>query len=107
MLADLSRYVDMSDSYRYAGQICLAAMPYTRLYSVHPYWWKRQVFTRCDLQDHCMQARKSAGERSSLDLKPMSKDTQIPNKKQSVASENGPWSNNLFLKKSIKKQHTI
>ena len=21
----------------------LAAMPYTRLYSVHPYWWKRQV----------------------------------------------------------------
>ena len=33
----------MSDGCKYVGQSGLAAMPYTRLYSVHLYWWKRQV----------------------------------------------------------------
>ena len=35
--------VDTSDGCKYMGQSGLAVMPYTRLYSVHLYWWKRQV----------------------------------------------------------------
>ena len=35
--------VDMSDGCKYVGQNGLAAMLYTWLYSVHLYWWKRQV----------------------------------------------------------------
>ena len=72
-------------------------MPYTCLYSVHDYWWKRQV--PCDLQDHSTQARKSAGEISTLDLKPMRKDTRSPKQEQSVAPQNGPWSKEKNLKK--------
>ena len=34
--------------------------------------------TRHDLQDHSMQARKSASKISTLDLKPMRKDTRSP-----------------------------
>ena len=36
-------------------------MPYTHLYSVHPYWWKRQV-SQQTLPSGSRQARKSAGE---------------------------------------------
>ena len=60
---------------------------------------KGRCHTGCDLQDHCTQARKSAGERSTLDLKPMRKDTQSPKQEQSVAAQDGPWSNKFFLKK--------
>ena len=35
--------VDLSDGCKYMGQSGLTAMPYTRLYSVHLYWWKRQM----------------------------------------------------------------
>ena len=49
-----------------------------------------------ELRDHRTQARKSAGERSTLDLKPMRKDTWSPKQEQSVAPQNGPSSNNFF-----------
>ena len=78
-------------------QISLAALLFSRLYSVHLYWWKRLVI--CDLWDHCTQARKSAGERSTLDLKPVRKDTRSPKQEQSVASQTGPWSNKICFKK--------
>ena len=45
-----------------------------------------------------MQARKSAGKISTLNLKPMRKDTRSPKQEQSVAPQNGP-----FLKKNKKK----
>ena len=54
------------------------------LYTVHAYTvytpigGKGRCHTSCDLQDHRTQARKSAGEISTLDLKPMRKDTQSP-----------------------------
>ena len=57
-----------------------------------PIGGKGRCYTRCDLQDHSTQARKSAGEISTLALKPMRKDTQSPKQEQSVAPQNGPWS---------------
>ena len=48
-----------------------------------------------------MQARKSAGERSTLDLKPMSKDTRSPKQEQSVSgSTNWALVQQKFLKKT-------
>ena len=45
-------------------------------YTVYtPIGGKGRCRTRRDLQDHSMQARKSAGKISTLDLKPMRKDT--------------------------------
>ena len=45
-------------------------------YTVYtPIGGKGRCRTRCDLWDHRMQARKSAGERSTPDLKPVRKDT--------------------------------
>ena len=62
-------------------------------YTVYtPIGGKGRCRTRCDLQDHSMQARKSASKLSTLDLKPMRKDTQSPKQEQSVAPQNGPWS---------------
>ena len=62
-------------------------------YTVYtPIGGKGRCHTRRDLQDHSMQVRKSAGKISSLDLKPMRKDTQSPKQEQSVAPQNGPWS---------------
>ena len=49
-----------------------------------------------------MQARKSAGKISTLDLKPMRKDTQSPKQEQSVAPQNGPWSRQKIKKKKKK-----
>ena len=49
-----------------------------------------------------MQARKSAGERSTLDLKPVRKDTQSPKQEQSVAPQTGPLSDKNFKKKKKK-----
>ena len=49
-----------------------------------------------------MQARKSAGKISTLDLKPMRKDTRSPKQEQSVAPQNGPWSRQKFKKKEEK-----
>ena len=43
-----------------------------------PIGGKGRCHTRRDLQDHSTQARKSAGEISTLDLKPMRKDTRSP-----------------------------
>ena len=60
---------------------------------------KGRCHTRRDLRDHCAQARKSAGERSTPDLKPVRKDTRSPKQEQSVAPQNGPWSNKKILKK--------
>ena len=63
-------------------------------YTVYvPIGGKGRCRTRRDLQDHCTQARKSAGERSTPDLKPVRKDTQSPKQEQSVAPQTGPWSN--------------
>ena len=60
-------------------------------YTVYtPIGGKGRCHTRCDLQDHSMQARKSAGKISTLDLKPMRKDTRSPKQEQSVAPQNGP-----------------
>ena len=56
--------------------------------------------TRCDLWDHSSQARKSADEGSTLDLKPIRKDTRSP---KSVAPQNGPWSNKKSILKLQKK----
>ena len=42
---------------------------------------------------HRTQARKSAGERSTPDLKPVRKDTRSPKQEQSVAPQTVPWSN--------------
>ena len=65
-------------------------------YTVYtPIGGKSRCHTSCDLQDHSMQARKSAGEISTLDLKPMRKDTQSPKQEQSVAPQNGPWSKKI------------
>ena len=62
-------------------------------YTVYtPIGGKGRCRTSCDLQDHSMQARKSAGEISTLALKPMRKDTRSPKQEQSVALQNGPWS---------------
>ena len=60
-------------------------------YTVYtPIGGKGRCRTRHDLQDHSTQARKSAGEISTLDLKPMRKDTRSPKQEQSVAPQNGP-----------------
>ena len=62
-------------------------------YTVYtPIGGKGRCHTRCDLQDHSMQARKSAGKISTLDSKPTRKDTRSPKQEQSVAPQNGPWS---------------
>ena len=48
-------------------------------YTVYtPIGGKGRCCTRRDLRDHHTQARKSAGERSTPDLKPVRKDTQSP-----------------------------
>ena len=60
---------------------------------------KGRCRTRCDLWDHCTQARKSAGERYTQALKPVRKDTQSPKQEQSVAPQTGPWSNKKKKKK--------
>ena len=51
-----------------------------------------------------MQARKSAGEISTLDLKPMRKDPRSPKQEQSVAPQNGPWSKQKKFLKILKKK---
>ena len=66
-------------------------------YTVYtPIGGKGRYRTRRDLRDQRTQARKSAGERSTLDLKPVRKDTQSPKQEQSVAPQTGPWSNKNF-----------
>ena len=50
---------------------------------------KGRCHTRGDLWDHYTQARESAGERFTLNLKPMRKDTPSPKQEQSVAPQNG------------------
>ena len=68
-------------------------------YTVYiPIGGKGRCRTRRDFRDHRTQARKSAGERSTPDLKPLRKDTQSPKQEQSVAPQNGPWSNKKNLK---------
>ena len=64
---------------------------------------KGRCHTRRDLQDHSMQARKSAHKISTLDLKPMRKDTRSLKQEQSVAPQNGPWSRQKNFKKEKKK----
>ena len=72
-------------------------------YTVYtPIGGKGRCHTSCDLQDHSTQARKSAGEISTLDLKPMRKDTRSPKQEQSVAPENGPWSRQKIFKKNYR-----
>ena len=83
------------------------AMPYT-LYTVYtPIGGKGRCHTSCDLQDHSTQARKSAGERSTLALKPMRKDTQSPKQEQSVAPQNGHLSNKNFKKTKRKEKKKL
>ena len=90
--------VNTSDGYTYMGQGDSAAMLYSYLYSVHlSIGGKGRCRIRHDLQDHHMQGRKCAGERSTLDLKPMRKDTGSPKQEQSVALQNGPSSNKFFF----------
>ena len=77
-------------------------------YTVYtPIGGKGRCHTRHDLQDHSMQARKSAGKISTLDLKPMWKDTQSPKQEQSVAPQNGPWSRQKILKKRKKTYRAV
>ena len=67
---------------------------------------KGRYHTRCDLQDHCMQARKSSGERSTPDLRPVRKDTQSPKQEQSVTPQLGLGPTNFFKKnRSEKSKH--
>ena len=81
------------------------AMPYIHAYTVYTsIGGKGRCHTSCDLQDHSTQARKSAGEISTLDLKPMRKDTRSPKQEQAVAPQNGPWSKQKILKKNQKKK---
>ena len=47
--------------HNYTVYMAWAAMPYTQLYSVYPYWWKRQMSHQTWLSGS-QQARKSAGE---------------------------------------------
>ena len=47
-----------------------------------------------------------AGERSTLDLKPMRKDTQSPKQEQSVAPQNGPYSNKNKKDQDIETEQT-
>ena len=54
---------------------------------------KGRFRTRRYRQNHRMEARKSAGKGSTLDLKPTKKDTRSPKQEQLVAPQNGPWSN--------------
>ena len=75
-------------------------------YTVYtPIGGKGRCRTRRDLQDHSMQARKSAAKISTLDLKPMRKDTRSPKQEQSVAAQNGPWSRQKIKKKQKKQKH--
>ena len=62
------------------------AIPYTCLYSVHPYWWKRQV-------SHQTWKQERAQVRDPLWMR---KDTRSPKQEQSVAPQSGPWSNKKF-----------
>ena len=63
--------------------------------------------TRHDLQDHCTQARKSSGERSTLDLKPVRKETHSPKQEPSVSPQTGPWSNKILKKEKRKKIYML
>ena len=69
-----------------------------------PIGGKGRCRTRRDLRDHRTQTRKSAGERSTPDLKPVRKGTQSPKQEQSVAPQTGPWSNKNLKKKKKKKK---
>ena len=70
-------------------------------YTVYtPIGGKGRCHTRHDLQDHSMQARKSAGKISTLDLKPMRKDTQSP--KTGAISGSTKWT--LVQTKKLKKK---
>ena len=51
-----------------------------------------------------MQARKSAGKISTLDLKPMRKDTRSPKQEQSVAPQMDLGPDKKFKKKKKKKK---
>ena len=82
-------------------------MSYT-LYAVYtPIGGKGRCGTSCDLQDHSTQARKSAGERSTLAFKPMRKDTRSPKQEQSVAPQNGHLSNKNLKKKKKNSENLI
>ena len=73
-------------------------------YTVYtPIGGKGRCCTRCDLQDH--RKRERVQVRSTLDLKPMRKDTQSPKQEQSVAPRKGPWSNKNLKKKKKKKEY--
>ena len=69
-----------------------------------PIGGKGRCRSRCDPQDHSMQARKSAGKISTLDLKPMRNDTRSPKQEQSVVPQNGPMVQTKNLKKKKKKK---
>ena len=60
---------------------------------------KGRCCTKCDLWDHHMQAKKCAGERSTLDFKPMRKETQSP--KTGVISGSTKWA---LVQQELKKK---
>ena len=69
-------------------------------YTVYtPIGGKGRCHTSCDLQDRSMQTRKSAGEISTLVLKPMRKDTKS---KTGVISGSTKWT--LVQTKKFKKR---
>ena len=98
--------VDMSNGCKYAGKKCDSCPihAYTVYTSISG---KGRCHTTCDLWDHHMQARKSAGKRSTPDLKPVRKDTQSPNQEQSVTPQTWPWSNKKKKKKNSDWNHSI
>ena len=75
----------------------------TNAYTVHTsIGGKGRCCTRCDFRDHCMEARKSACERSTLDLKLTRKDTRSSKQGQSVVPK---WTlvQHIFSKNFLKK----
>ena len=76
-------------------------IPYTMYTSIVR---KGRCRTRRDLRDHRMQARKSAGERSTLDVKPMRKTHKVQNKSNQCLQKMGigPTQKKIKKKKRFK-----
>ena len=84
---------DTSDGYKYVGQSGSTAMPYTRLYSVHLYWWKTQVSHKTWPSGSPHASKKECRREIHSGFETHEKDTQSPKQEQSVDPQNRPWSN--------------
>ena len=82
-----TRPLAQTDWHHQCSSIHLTASMWVKVAQLPCHIHAYTVYT--SIGDRRMKARK----------KPMRKDTRSPKQKQSVASQNGPWSNNFFLKK--------